>query len=163
MSEYIINEQSVDSNELYHYGVLGMKWGIRRANRTGGSYSYKSHSTKKWEKRANKYAAKSKKYESTDSAKSTQYKAASIKATKIAKRSSTHDARMLDIAKKSNVGGVVATNLIFGLWGNKTYSSIRASGGSLEKAAVATVLNSALGTGPITAAVVKSKYIRNID
>lgn len=158
-----MTNEMYNTDELYHYGVLGMKWGIRRADRTGGSYSYKSHSTKKWERRANRYASKSKKYESTDSSKSARYKSASTKASKIAKRSAMHDSRMQDIAKKSNVGGVVATNMLLGLWGNKTYSSVRASGGSQGAAAVATVLNSALGAGPITAAVIKSKYIRDID
>lgn len=43
---------SADSeNELYHYGVLGMKWGMRRAARKGQTYTYKSHGQKKWEKK----------------------------------------------------------------------------------------------------------------
>ena len=29
--------------ELYHYGVLGMKWGIRKARKRGMEYQYKSH------------------------------------------------------------------------------------------------------------------------
>lgn len=26
-------------NELYHYGVKGMKWGVRRYEKSGGSYT----------------------------------------------------------------------------------------------------------------------------
>jgi hypothetical protein len=35
------------TSELYHYGVLGMKWGEHRAARKGGTYQYKSWGTKR--------------------------------------------------------------------------------------------------------------------
>ena len=37
MDYYIINEGWYDSNELYHYGIKGMKWGVRRYQNPDGS------------------------------------------------------------------------------------------------------------------------------
>ena len=34
------------NDELMHYGVLGMKWGIHRAVKKGQTYTYKSHGQK---------------------------------------------------------------------------------------------------------------------
>lgn len=45
----------MEQNELYHYGVLGMKWGRRKARKSGGSYKYKSHTTKKYEKKCESF------------------------------------------------------------------------------------------------------------
>lgn len=38
-------------NELYHYGVVGMKWGVRRARKRGEEYTYTSHGTKRYAKK----------------------------------------------------------------------------------------------------------------
>ena len=37
MSYYIVNDGWLDSSELYHYGIKGMKWGVRRYQNPDGS------------------------------------------------------------------------------------------------------------------------------
>ena len=39
MNYYVYNGQFVSESELYHWGVKGMKWGIRRYQNYDGSYT----------------------------------------------------------------------------------------------------------------------------
>ena len=152
------------SDELLHYGVLGMKWGVKKASKSGSSYEYKSHSTKKWEKRANENKTIADVYDRNGLSKTASiYREKASRASKIATRSRQHDSKMLSIAKKTNVGSVIATNVLLGPWGNKTYSSVIASGGSKGAAVATTVLSGIVGLTPVAGAIAKSSYIKDID
>jgi len=41
-----------DQHAISHMGVMGMKWGMSRAAAKGGTYTYQSHATKKYTKKA---------------------------------------------------------------------------------------------------------------
>ena len=81
---------------LQHYGVLGMKWGIRKAEKRGTTYSYTSHRTNKYNKIATKAAAKG------NTEKAAKY-------SKYAERSAQLDKNKENFARSSNsvAGNVV--------------------------------------------------------
>ena len=142
-------------DELYHYGVVGMKWGKRRAAARGQSYTYTSHSTKKYNK---KVAKLSKKKNLTELQKQdlATYK-------NRAKRSAQHDKNMQKLADKTSGGVAAASVLTVGGMNTKGYMQNRAAGKSVGKSAGRTVVGGALAGpigGRISGAMAKSKYIR---
>lgn len=154
MGEY---NNDAHREELYHYGVLGMKWGMHRAKKKGQEYQYQSLRTKlarkaasSLDKNAKKIESKAKEYSKSgqlNKAKKYEIKAkdARINADfqkKWANASSKHDRGMQNIAKNMSTGKAIVETLLTGGW-NKTYHSIRVSGeGSISKgkAAIATIV-----------------------
>lgn len=124
-------------NELYHYGVLGMKWGIRRARRKGVEYNYRSHGQKKYAKKLAKAEKKGNQYAADDyREKLNAYK--------------TRDKARVEYAKRTSVGADIARNIVLGAWGNGSYNRARAAGASVGKAALAGLgTNIAIAMPPI--------------
>lgn len=122
------------SDELYHYGVLGMKWGIHRARRKGTTYSYKSMSTKSYEKKAERARL---------SEKRNKYEILSKKA----KRSQEFDNKMQSVAESMSAGKTALHVLLTGTFGTKAYAAAKAYGLSEASAKASSAVTGIL-SGP---------------
>lgn len=88
------------NNELRHYGILGMKWGIHRARKKGTTYQYKGMYTKNYERMAKKL-------------RDTNGKKSSIeKFERMAQESQKIDDKMQKIAENMSVGKGIAHLLL---------------------------------------------------
>lgn len=122
------------SNELMHYGVLGMKWGIHKAKQNGTTYEYKSFGQKRAEKKYQKAVNKGKGSEATiQRHKLNVYK--------------QRDRLRQDYATRTSVGANIARNFLMTPIGNGVYNRFRASGQSVFKSAVAGVASNFVLTG----------------
>ena len=165
-NEYYGAPSTPTSDFLAHYGVLGMKWGIRRAAKKGTTYSYQSHATKKYKKAAAKLLAKAEKASAGGkNEKSTKLKAKSAVMANRAKRSAEVDkgeeeyARGLSTKKALGVGLLVPG----GSTVMKAYAQQRAmskqSGKHASGKKVQAGIESAI-TGTIGSRMRKAAYIR---
>lgn len=133
--------------ELYHYGVQGMKWGIRRAQKKGKEYNYKSMGQKKYERKLNKQKARN------ASAKRL------AKTSKKLEMFKERDRNRQDYAADANLGKTIAKQLLFGPFGSGNYSRMRSAGaGRLGSAFASNWVASTVGL-PLT--ILLSKSIEN--
>lgn len=105
-------------HELYHYGVLGMKWGIRKARKNGTTYTYKSYGQKKMEKRLANAERKGKDTEKIKNSLN-NYK--------------RRDKMRQSYVEARSTGRLLATKMIFNLDSADAYRKARDSGASFGK------------------------------
>lgn len=110
--------------ELYHYGVIGMKWGIRRARKRGETYNYKSMGQKKYEK---KLAKQMKKGASEGKIAWTSNKLNTFK---------ERDRNRQMYADRTSVGKAIAQNLLLTPFGAGSYQRFRSAGMSRAASAL---------------------------
>lgn len=142
-----------NTDELYHYGVLGMKWGMRRAYNKGVEYQYKSHGQKKYEKKVDKLLTK---IANKDGQPSWGTKMKLEKAMRKLDAYKGRDKNRQEYAQTANLGKSVLKTVLFGPLGAGNYNRFRSAGhGRFVSALGSNYITSTVGY-PITGLISKS-------
>lgn len=160
--------------ELYHYGIKGMRWGHRKAQKYEGKARTARESAKEWKEigankaaklmakgkteKANKVKLKYQMKANQDIADAKSYE----RRAKEKVRGAEYQKKQAEAGSKRSKGAKLATNLLAGPFANRTYNSVIAAGGSKNAARVMTGVATVLG-GPIGHLAVSSLYRRTAE
>ncbi len=159
-----------DNTNLQHYGVVGMKWGVRRARNKQAKENYKKaedKAFKAYEKSINsiekgykrgqnlskkdyaREAAAERKYQQAHKAAKQQYKSDKSKSNdlKIANKLYSKNSKEMNARiAKMNMGEAVLKSLLMGSYGTMKYEKARSEGLGVASSAGKAVLKNAGNT-----------------
>lgn len=146
----------MNNNELYHYGVKGMRWGHRKAQQYESKARTARESAKEWNEIGKHKAAKLMAKGKTEKAERVRQKyklnaqqdLADAKAyerrAKEKKRGADYQKKQAEVGASRSRGSKLVTNLLAGPFANRTYNSVIAAGGTKNAAIAATAIASTM-------------------
>lgn len=127
-------------NELKHYGVLRMKWGVHRARKKGTNYVYKSHGQKKYQKKYDEALAKAnRKAKKTGKGISSRTQSKLNAAKRKLSIYKLRDSNRQDYVESTTAGASIVRSVLTGAITNGNYTRLRASGRSVTNATLGTI------------------------
>lgn len=133
----------MDRSQLAHYGVLGMKWGVRRAKKFEAKIAKNRKRTSEWDKDLRDQEKKTGK-DLTSYRKENQAEGRAVekryqsKIDKIRRKQSNFGGAV-DRVKKMSTGKAVASSMLMGTYGTLKYQQARASGAKRGEAYLSTM------------------------
>ena len=148
-----IDENLYLNDTLQHHGVLGMKWGVRKAQEKGTDYNYKSLQSRAQEKKVElmtKMMIENAKKKSTNGDLYIQPSNKYLQAIKDNQIYKIRDQNRQAYARTSSVGNSILRTMLLGPVLNLNYERLRSSGKSIVESALLTPV-------PVVAAVSEYK------
>ena len=139
----------IDDDFLAHYGVLGMKWGMRKAENRGDTYTYRSIGQRLKQRKVNRLQSQLRLMNSVK--KNAGVKIDPNKRTRLERKITNQTNRLNDLktrdknrqryAESTTVGAAVARGILLGPIMTGNWNRARASGLSVKAALLATPMS----------------------
>ena len=129
-------------DSLQHYGVIGMKWGMRKAAITGGTYRYRSIGQRMKERKVKRLQTRLDAVNKLKGKDKLSVQKASNRRTRLETKLAVQKNRLADLkardqnrqnyAKSTSTGAAIARGLLMGPIGTGIWNRNRAAGRSIK-------------------------------
>lgn len=127
-----------------------MKWGVRKAAKSGGTYTYTSMGTKRYKRKAEEARL------AGDTAKQKKYE-------EFHKKSVELDRKMQKNATSNTTKRAIVKTLVNGPFGGRTYEAVKVTSGNNKTFSRVAGTVAGYLSGPFGASAARALYVRGVD